>query len=69
MPIETELLRSCILEALRRKPQTQFEDLKHDVAPIARDRGFPVGPYTYTSTLGAQITIPEVNARYVQVAG
>jgi hypothetical protein len=31
--------------------------------------GDVVGPYTYTSVTGAQITIPEVNARYVQKVG
>jgi hypothetical protein len=31
--------------------------------------GTVVGPYTYTSVTNAQITIPEVNARYVQVVG
>ena len=31
--------------------------------------GEVVGPYTYTSVTGAQITIPEVNARYVKVVG
>ena len=29
--------------------------------------GTVVGPHTYTSVTGAQITIPEVDARYVQV--
>lgn len=31
--------------------------------------GEVVGPYTYTSVLGGQITIPEVSAKYVQVVG
>jgi hypothetical protein len=31
--------------------------------------GEVVGPYTYTSVSGGQITIPEVNAKYVQVVG
>ncbi len=44
MPIERELLRSCFLEALRRKPQTQFENLKYDVGAVARDRGLAVNP-------------------------
>lgn len=31
--------------------------------------GEVVGPYTYTSVSGGQITIPEVRAKYVQVMG
>jgi hypothetical protein len=31
--------------------------------------GEVVGPYTYTSVSGGQITIPEVRARYVEVVG
>jgi hypothetical protein len=31
--------------------------------------GEVVGPYTYTSVSGGQITIPEVDAKYVQVVG
>lgn len=31
--------------------------------------GEVVGPYTYTSVSGGQITIPEVNAKYIQVVG
>ena len=31
--------------------------------------GDVVGPYTYTSTANSQITIPEINAKYIQVVG
>lgn len=41
MAIERELLRSCLLEALRRKPQTQYENLKYDVGAVAAERGLP----------------------------
>ena len=34
---------------------------------IIRFWGEVVGPYTYTSVTGAQITIPEIDAKYVQV--
>jgi len=52
MPIERELLRSCVLEALRRKPQTQFENLKYDVGPVARERGLSVNEGS-----GGQVTL------------
>jgi hypothetical protein len=42
MAIERELLRSCLLEALKRKPQTQYENLKYEVGAVAAVRGFPV---------------------------
>lgn len=37
--IEPETMRSCLLEALRRSPQTQFENLKYEVAEVAAERG------------------------------
>lgn len=50
MPIERELVRSCFLEAMRRQPQSQFENLKRDVGQIAQERGLSVqqwaGGYT-----------------------
>jgi hypothetical protein len=39
MTIEPEMMRSCVLEAFRKKPQTQYETLKYDVARVAVDRG------------------------------
>lgn len=38
MPIEPEAMRSCLLEALRRSPKTQYESLKHDVAAVVAER-------------------------------
>lgn len=40
--IDREILRNCLLESLRRKPQTQYENLKYEVAEVARERGLPV---------------------------
>jgi hypothetical protein len=42
MPIERELMRSCLLAALRATPQTQFENLKYAVATVASERGMQV---------------------------
>jgi hypothetical protein len=42
MAIELELLRSCILEALRRTPGTQYRTLDIDTAAVARERGLPI---------------------------
>lgn len=42
MPIEREILRSCVLEALKSKPGTQFENLKYDVGAEAAKRGLAV---------------------------
>jgi hypothetical protein len=42
MPIEIELLRSCILEALRRTPGTQYVNLDIETARVARERGLPI---------------------------
>jgi hypothetical protein len=39
MAIERELMRSCLLEAMRRNPRTQFENLKYEVARVAAERG------------------------------
>jgi hypothetical protein len=39
MPLEPELMRSCLLEAMRRDPQTQFENLKYATAEVANERG------------------------------
>jgi hypothetical protein len=40
--IELEILRSCILEALRREPQTQYVQLDIQTASVARERGLPI---------------------------
>jgi hypothetical protein len=40
--IETELLRSCILEGLRRDPQTQYGMLEIATAGVANERGLPI---------------------------
>jgi hypothetical protein len=42
MPIEAELLRSCILDAFRRKPGTQYVNLDIDTARVAGERGLPI---------------------------
>ena len=51
MPIERELMRSCLLEAMRRQPRTQFENLKSEVARVAIQRGLanpdPAGGQPY----------------------
>src|SRR6266851_7338296 len=51
MPIERELLRSCLLEALKRKPQSQYENLKYDVGAVAGERGLPVQKWSGQSML------------------
>ncbi len=35
-------MRSCLLEAMRRSPRTQFENLKYEVARVASERGLAV---------------------------
>jgi hypothetical protein len=42
MPIEREVMRSCLLEAMRRTPRTQFENLKYKAAEVAVERGLEV---------------------------
>lgn len=42
MAIERELMRSCLLEAMRRNPRTQYENLKTDVGVVAAERGLEV---------------------------
>jgi hypothetical protein len=42
MAIERELMRSCLLEAMRRNPRTQYENLKLDVGVVAAERGLDV---------------------------
>jgi hypothetical protein len=39
MPLDSEVLRSCILEALRREPKTQFISLEIATARVAQERG------------------------------
>ena len=41
MPIEREIMRSCLLEAMRRNPRTQFENLKYATGESANERGVP----------------------------
>lgn len=40
--IESELMRSCILEALRREPKTQYVNLKLRTAVVAAERELPI---------------------------
>jgi hypothetical protein len=42
MAIELEVLRSCVLEALRRRPGTQYRTLEIDTASVAGERGLPI---------------------------
>jgi hypothetical protein len=44
MAIEREILRSCILEALRREPGTQYINLQSATARVLVERGLPVRP-------------------------
>lgn len=38
MSIEPQVMRAYLLEAFRRKPKTQYEDLKYEVAQVAAER-------------------------------
>jgi hypothetical protein len=42
MPLERELMRSAMLESLRRQPPQQFVNFQHHVAAVLAERGFPV---------------------------
>lgn len=42
MAIERELMRSAMLEALRRQPPQQYRNFQHHVASVLQERGLPV---------------------------
>jgi hypothetical protein len=42
MAIEVEEMRSCVIEALRRTPRTQYVNLEIETAVVARERGLPM---------------------------
>lgn len=64
MTIEPEMMRSCLLEAFRREPQTQYEVLKYDVAVVAVERGLTVAP----DTVGHRPRLPREDWRRLREA-
>jgi len=58
MQIERELMRSCLLEALRRNPRTQYENLKYEVATVAAERGLAI-----QVAANRQPTLPQADFR------
>lgn len=47
MSLTPELMRSCLLEALKRDPRTQYVSLQAVTATVAAERGYPVQAQPY----------------------
>jgi hypothetical protein len=47
MSLTPELMRSCILEALKRSAPDQYVNLQYATAAVARERGYPVEQQPY----------------------
>jgi hypothetical protein len=62
MAIERELMRSCLLEAMRRNPRTQYENLKLDVGVVAAERGLDVRDWN-----GQKSLLPEDHRRLLEM--